>query len=55
MSVTAVYNVLNGNTVNLNRKILETLSELGYEPEEIKVKYQEFRQKKQQELLQEAK
>ena len=36
-------------------KLQKALEQLGYESEEIKVKYQEFRQKKQQELLQEAK
>ena len=55
MSFTAAYNVLNGNTKRINQRILKALEQLGYESEEIKVKYQEFRQKKQQELLQEAK
>lgn len=55
ISFTATYNCLNGTTQGINKKILKVLTKLGYESEEIKVKYQEFRQKKQRELLQEAK
>ena len=55
LSFSASYNCLTGNTQNINQRILETLEQLGYEPEEIKVKYQEFRAAKQRELLQEAK
>lgn len=55
ISFTATYNCLTGTTQGINEKILEVLTKLGYEPDEIKVEYQEFREEKKQELLQEAK
>ena len=54
LSFSASYNCLTGNTQNINQRILETLEQLGYNPEEIKVKYQEFRENKQKELMQEG-
>lgn len=55
VSFTAIYNCLNGTIQNINANILKVLKKLGYDPEEVKREYQEFRQEKQQELLQEAK
>lgn len=54
LSFSASYNCLTGNTQNINQRILEALEQLGYDTEEIKVKYQEFRAAKQKELRQEA-
>ena len=52
MSLTAAYNALNGNTKNINQKILETLEQLGYDTEKVEKEYQEFKETKQQELIQ---
>ncbi len=49
------YNCLNGTTQKINVNILKAIKVLGYDPEEIKKEYQEFRAAKQQELLQKAK
>lgn len=54
LSFTATYNCLNGNTQRINQRILEALEQLGYDPEEIKEQYQEYRKAKQEELMQEA-
>ncbi|MFW5991670.1 MAG: hypothetical protein ACOCQN_00580 [Halanaerobiaceae bacterium] len=54
MSFTATYNCLNGNTQKINQRILKAVEQMGYDPEEIKKEYQEYREAKQQELMQEA-
>ena len=55
LSFSASYNCLTGNTQNINQRILETLEQLGYDPDKVEKEYQEFRAAKQQELFQEAK
>lgn len=51
ISYTAAYNTVDGNTVNPNPNILDALEKLGYNREEIKAKYERFKEKQKEELL----
>jgi transcriptional regulator with XRE-family HTH domain len=55
ISFTAIFNCLTGNTRHINMQILKVVEQLGYEPEEVSKKYQEYREAKKAALLQEAK
>ena len=54
LSFTAAYNCLNGNTQNINQRILDALEQMNYNPDIVEADYQDYRKAKKQELMQEA-
>ncbi|MFW5961809.1 MAG: helix-turn-helix domain-containing protein [bacterium] len=51
VSQSTVYQNISGSSRRVNHKILEACKQLGYDPEEVEKKYQEFKKAKKLELL----
>lgn len=52
ISYTAAYNTAAGHSVNPNPDVLDALEQLGYNRENLKASYEQFKQEQQKELLQ---
>ena len=51
VSQSTVYQNISGSSRRVNHKILKACSELGYDPDVVEEKYQEFKKAKKLELL----
>lgn len=55
VSQSTIYQHMSGGAGSVNAKVLKACQELGYDPEEVERRYQEFRKAKKMELLQKNK
>lgn len=51
VSGTAAYRTIKGESREINAKILKALQEAGYDPEELKAEYREYRKMRRRELI----
>ncbi|MCF8012581.1 MAG: LacI family DNA-binding transcriptional regulator [Clostridiales bacterium] len=51
VSSSTAYKAIKAEHRKINRKVLAALAEAGYDPEELKEKYQSFREQKRKELI----
>lgn len=51
VSSSTIYKLVEGSTIKISSKVLQACKELGYDPEEIKREYREFRKDKKQKIL----
>lgn len=48
---TTLQNIEKGRTININEKLLDLLEKMGYDKQKIKVDYENYKDKEQEELL----